>query len=137
MRGERKTLMGNDGFTLLEVLVAFVLLATAVTVVLQLFSANFKTLSTSEEYINAVIKAESVMREVLGNDDLVEKMWSETTPEGYRIDIRVHPVHQERTRDLPLKLLEIDLTVSWRSGAKERSVRVRTIKAAKQEVTKA
>ena len=40
----------KDGFTLLEVLVAFVLLATTVTVILQLFSSGIKALSVSEDY---------------------------------------------------------------------------------------
>jgi len=46
----------KECFTLLEVLVAFVLLATTVTVILQLFSSGIKALSVSENYATAVIR---------------------------------------------------------------------------------
>jgi general secretion pathway protein I len=124
----------KDGFTLLEVLVAFVLLATTVTVVLQLFSTGIKALSASEDYASAVVRTESKMREVLDNEQLSENTWSETSPEGYRFDITVAKAYEARTRDLPLQILEIDVTMSWKKSGKDRSLTLNTMKAVKPQV---
>ena len=124
----------KDGFTLLEVLVAFVLLATTVTVVLQLFSSSLKALSASEDYASAVVRVESKMREVLDNEQLSENTWSETSPEGYRYDIIIAPAYEARTKDLPLKILEIGVTMHWKMGSKEKSLTLNTMKAIKPQV---
>jgi len=130
----RGVLGRRDGFTLLEVLVAFVLLATTVTVVLQLFSTGIKALSASEDYASAVVRTESKMREVLDNEQLSENTWSETSPEGYRFDITVAKAYEARTKDLPLQILEIDVTMSWKKSGKNRSLTLNTMKAVKPQV---
>lgn len=118
----------KKGFTLLEILVALALLAIAVTVVIQLFSANLKAIYSSEDYINATIKADSKLREVLSDDNLSERSWSETTDDGYTIYGDVYKTLKERTEDLNLDLLEIDLTVRWMVGSREKSITLRTMK---------
>jgi len=133
--GRTRNLLGRkDGFTLLEVLVAFVLLAATVTVILQLFSSGIKALSASEDYATAVVRAESKMRELLDNDQLSEKAWSETSPEGYRFDITIAQTYETRTKDLPLKVLEIDVTMSWNKSGKNRSLTLNTMKTVKPQV---
>jgi general secretion pathway protein I len=125
----------KDGFTLLEVLVAFVLLATTVTVILQLFSSGIKALSLSEDYATAVVRAESKMREIADNEQLAENAWSETSPEGgYRFDITVAKTYETRTKDLPMKILEINITMSWKMGGKDKSLILNTMKTVKPQV---
>lgn len=116
------------GFTLLEVLVATSILGIAVAVVLQLFSANLRALSLSGDYVSAAMRAESKMGEILNDDALSEKISTETTDDGYRIEISVTETLKERTENLQVKLLAIDLTIQWMHGAKERSLTLRTVK---------
>jgi len=116
------------GFTLLEVLVSLSIVAIAVTVVLQLFSADLRAISSSDDYAAAVIKAETRMREVLDNEDLGETSWSEATPDGYRMDVSISDVLKERTKDLQVRLLEVGLTTRWIKGTKEKMVTLRTMK---------
>ena len=130
----RNVLERKDGFTLLEVLVAFVLLATTVTVILQLFSSGIKALSVSEDYASAVVRVESKMREILDNEQLSENTWSETSPEGYRFDITVAKTYEARTKDLPLKILEIGVTMSWKKDGKDKSLTLNTMKTVKPQV---
>jgi len=73
----------SKGFTLLEVLVALAILGIAITVVLQLFSANLRSIAASEDYISAVTTAEARLRDILDDEELSEKSWSETTSDGY------------------------------------------------------
>jgi len=122
------------GFTLLEVLVATSILGIAIAVILQLFSANLRALSLSGDFVFAAAKAEAKMRDVLNDDSLAEKSLSETTNDGYRIDVSVTDVLKERTESLQVKILEIDLTIHWTKGEKEKSFTLKTMKVVKKEV---
>ena len=130
VRGEFK----GGGFTLLEVLVAVALLGIAITVVLQLFSAGLRAISTSEDYVSAAAKAGAKMREVLDDDKLSEKSFSETTNDGYRIDVSVTGALKDRTESLQVMLLDISLTIHWTKGTKERSLTLRTMKVVNKQI---
>jgi general secretion pathway protein I len=118
----------SAGFTLLEVIVAMAILGIAITVVLQLFSANLRAISVSGDYVTAATRAEVKMREILSDDKLSEKSFSEVTQEGYRIDVLINDVLKERTENLQVKLLEVDLTIHWIQGTKQKSMSLRTFK---------
>jgi len=124
----------NTGFTLLEVLVATAILSIAIVVILQLFSANLRAISASGDYVTAATKAEAKMREILDDDNISEKAYSETTTDGYRMDVSITDTLKERTEQLGVRLLEIDLTVRWTKGVKDRSLTLRSMKVRKKEV---
>lgn len=118
----------SAGFTLLEVIVAIAILGIAISVVLQLFSANLRAISVSGDYVAAATRAEVKMREILSDDKLSEKSFSEATQDGYRIDVSIIDVLKERTENLRVKLLEVDLTIHWIQGTKQKSMSLRTFK---------
>jgi|WetSurMetagenome_2_1015567.scaffolds.fasta_scaffold87095_3 prepilin-type N-terminal cleavage/methylation domain-containing protein len=124
----------QSGFTLLEVLVATAILGIAIAVVLQLFSANLRAISDSGDYVIAIARAEMKMREVMATDDLAEKAYSELTNDGYRIDISVAETLKDRTENLQVRLLEIDMTIHWTKGTKERAYALRTMKLVKKQI---
>lgn len=124
----------RSGFTLLEVLVALAILGTAVTLVFQLFSANMRNIALSEDYLSATVAAEARMQEVLDDDGLASTSWSETTGDGYRIDVVVSDALQQRTGELPVKLLEVALTVSWAKNTKQKSLTLRTMKMVERKI---
>jgi hypothetical protein len=113
--------------------VATAILGIAVAVVLQLFSANLRALALSEDYVSATKRAEAKMREILDDAALTATSFSETTTDGMRTDVSVTDALTERTETLPVKLLEVSLTVHWTKGTKERSLTIRTMKAVKKE----
>ena len=127
--------MRNEkGFTLLEVLAAMAILGMSLAVILQLFSANLRGISASDEYLAASLAAEAGLREVISAGDLAERTWTETTPEGYRMEISVMPVLQERTDSLPVELHQITLTLYFTHGSKERSITLRTMRTAARKI---
>jgi general secretion pathway protein I len=126
--------LAEKGFSLIEVLVAVALLGIAVTVVIQLFSANLRAIASSEDYIYASAKAEAKMREILDNDELSETSFSEITDDGYRMDVSIAEVLQDRTENLQVRLLEVVLAVYWTSGTRERSMTLRTMKVLEKEI---
>jgi len=119
---------GARGFTLLEVLVALAIMAIATTLVMQLFSADLRSIARSADVTSATVRGESRIRELLAEPLLEEKTWSEETEAGYRMDIAVSEVMKPRTDNLPVKLMEVELTVRWSEGMREKSLRLRTVK---------
>lgn len=124
----------GPGFTLLEVLVSLSIVAIAVTVVLQLFSADLRALSASEDYVSSVLKAETRMREVVDDEGLSEKSWSETGRDGYRVDVNVSEVMQDRTDTLQVRLMKVDLTLRWIKGTKEKALTLGTMKIVNKQL---
>lgn len=124
----------NSGFTLLEVLVALSILGIAITILLQLFSSNLRALSASEDYISAVTIAEAKMREILDDKDLSEKSWNETTDDGYNMDVSINETLEDRTDNLQVRVLEVDLTVHWTKNTKNKSLTLRTLKVVNKKI---
>lgn len=135
MNSSPETLLdGDKGFTLLEVLVALAILGIAVTVIFQLFSANLRALSASEDYVSASLLGAAKMRALVDDEELAEKAWTEVSPEGYRLDIAVKESLTDRTEILPVKLLDIALTIQWTRGNRARSMTFQTLKLVKKEI---
>lgn len=122
------------GFTLLEVLVALAILGIAITVVVQLFSANLRAIAVSEDYVSAAAKAEAKMRDILDDNALSEESLSEATSEGYRIDVLVTSTLKERTENLQVILLDVLVTIHWTKDTKERSLTLRTMKVVNKQI---
>jgi prepilin-type N-terminal cleavage/methylation domain-containing protein len=124
----------NKGFTLLEILVALAILATALTIFFQLFSAGLRNIAVSEDVVSAAVRAEAKMREVLSNEELTENSWTETTTDGYTFAVNITEALQEKTDSLPVQVLQIDLAITWTKNTRERSLRLKTYKTVNKQV---
>jgi general secretion pathway protein I len=124
----------SGGFTLLEVLVAMALLSISLVAIFELFSADLRGIAKSDDYSHAVIMAESKMREILDDNALEERTWTESTDDGYRIDAVVSSTASDRTENLQVKLLEINLTVSWIKDSKDRTFNLKTVKMVNRQI---
>jgi len=123
-----KGLDGYSGFTLLEVLVALVIMSIAVTLIMQLFSANMRAVSTSGDMVSAVVRGDARVREILAEASLIEKDWREITEDGYRIEVSVSELLKDRTENLPVKMMEIIVTIRWNEERREKSFQLKTVK---------
>ena len=115
----------RQGFTLLEVLVALAILAMAVTLVLQLFSVNLRSITVSEDYLRAVTVADERMREISQAEDLDQGSWDEVNG-PYATRVVISEVLQEKTDALSMRLLQVELTLNWKKGLRSRSVTLTT-----------
>lgn len=118
------------GFTLLEVLVAMAILVTAVTLVLQVFSAGQQGLLKAEDSVAAAVRAETRLREILLDEKLQEGAWSEAAADGYRFDVTVVEILKDRTETLSLRMLDVSLTARWQRGAREKTLTLHTSRLA-------
>ncbi len=120
--------LNRRGFTLLEVLIAVSILAIAVTVVMQIFSTNLRSLSYSEDHLKALIKAEESLKGLYLNPETVEGTTVTRDRDGTIIRSEVTAVNTERTKDIPVSTYEITVTAFWQRDKKERSLVLRTYK---------
>jgi type II secretion system protein I len=125
---------GSGGFTLLEILVAMAVMSIALVAVFELFSADLRGLAASDDYVAAVIKAEAKMREILDEENLTEKSWQETSDDGFAFAATIKKTAEDRTENLPVNLLEINLTVKWTRGQKDRSFMLKTMKLVTKQI---
>ena len=114
------------GFTLLEILIAMALLGISITVLTQLFSANLRNISSSQQYVPALAVAEAIMSEILASDPLEETLKNYLADDGYKVEIAVSEALKDRTQNLPVKLMEIDLTLRWTIDQKEKTFHLKT-----------
>lgn len=113
---------------------ALALLSIAGGVVFQLFSIATRGIARSEDYVNAEVRAEARMREILDRQVQVPAAWSEETRDGYRIDVTVSDALQERTRELPVKLSQVAITIHWKRSMAERSITLRTLRTVQRKI---
>jgi len=110
--------------------VALAIIAIAVTLLLQLLSTDLRAIVRSGNMTSAAMRADSKMREILAGSGSSEKAWSETTEDGYRMDIVMREALQERTGSLPVKMMEVVVTVRWLEGMREKNLSFTTLKMA-------
>lgn len=129
------------GFTLLEVLVAFAVLAVALGVAFEIFATGLRGVRSADALTRAVLIAQSRLAGVGIETELTPGAHDGETDDGtrWRIEIREPPPDPEadgddrvETPSLPV-LLDIVVTVSWRDGGGTQSFALRTSRLAPGE----
>ena len=133
------------GFSLLEVLAAFVVLALVGTALFRIFSGALGNASLSDEYSRATLYAESRLAIQEVETPLREGAQQGTSDDGkYAWTARVEPYKPPgSTPDLdaaadlmPVRLWRIAVTVSWAApSGTDRSIALATVRLAAREVT--
>lgn len=124
----------SRGFSLLEVLVAFVILALALGVLMRIFSGGLGNIGAAEHYSRAVAIAESELASVGVESPLAEGERTGEVEPGYTWRTAVQ--HFEASTQpmegafLPIDLYQVDVTVNWGSATTTpRFVRFVTLRA--------
>lgn len=122
------------GFSLLEILVAFVILAVSLGTIMRIFSSSLRNIGDAERRAQAVAVAESVLAGLGVEKPLTDGEISGEAEPGYRWSARVTPhVGADAVFDAvatPVELKRIDLDVT-RAGAGEAApvLRLTTLRA--------
>ena len=132
---DRKShITGQRGFSLLEILVAFSILALSLTVLLNIFSSGIQSAMVSEEYANAVQIAESLLA-TTGVESKLQEGKFQGVIENYNWEISVNPYDPELGElDAGFfsdKIYRVLVRVSWGEDEETpRSVSLETLKLA-------
>jgi len=111
------------GFSLLEVLVAFSILAIALGVLLQIFATALRSSKLGADYTEAVLWAESLLASV-DVDTAPPGEESGETGGRYQWTRRIEPyfpAHLDPEK-LPLEAYRVTVSVLWQEAAKRRAV---------------
>lgn len=131
---------GVSGFTLLEVLLAFVIFAISFAVVLQIISGSIRNTMRSKQYTEVALIAQSVM-DTVGLDIPLEagsQASGESGEYGWTLEIYEYELPDDGSADFEslqiaeltgIDLLQVELFVTWGEPPADRSRRFSTIKA--------
>ncbi len=124
------------GFTIVEVLAAFVVFGLALAGIMQLFTRGLTDAQLADEYARAVMIAQSRLAAFTAVEQVEEKN-AEGTEDRYRwrvtaaaYDERRETPSADANRDLNLRvrLLRVDAIVAWSAAdGRERDVRLATL----------
>jgi general secretion pathway protein I len=131
-----------DGFSLLEVLVAFVILSLVLSVLMQVFSGGLRNATRAGEYQQAMLLAQSKLAGIGIEEPLEEGQRIGRFNETYRWQIDISP-YRDKYMEIaaaksglrtvfPVKLLLVNLWVKWGSSESERSVNLKTFRLAQK-----
>jgi general secretion pathway protein I len=123
---------GDGGFTLLEVLVAMVILSVAVVTLIQLSSQGLRLLRVSGEHQDAVMLADRLARSADVSGERVDTGHEGTFEWERRTKLVVVPADLSPPGTDAPRLLSLSVAVKWGSG---RSVEVSTLRLAQSAGT--
>jgi len=125
----------NDGFTLIEILVAISILAISLVVILQLFSGGLKSSRLSDEYTRGIFHAREKMGEILLSKDLSEGETEGEFADLFRWKCLVERIEsgEENEEKLPFNMFNIKVDIIWNVGDREKRFQVSTMKVVEKK----
>ncbi len=121
-RHPMKLIVRSNGFTLIETLVAVMILSISLVVVMQLFSGGLKANRISNDYSYGIFHAREKMEELLLSPDLLPGSSSGDFNDGYQWNAVVDFIGEEDeiSKRMPVSTMSIKLDVSWKAGDREK-----------------
>lgn len=120
------------GFSLLEILVAFSIMAISIGMLLSIFSSGLRNASVSEEYTSAVQIAETILAKPGIEMPLQQAHSNGVVNDKYRWELTVAPfmltTETIDTRTIPAQLFMVTALVSWGEGGSERQFELSKLK---------
>jgi general secretion pathway protein I len=145
--GKNSLFSSSEGFTLIEVLVAMVLLAVGLTTLIELFSGSLSLAHSSRVYTIATFLANQKMGETLiSEEDQTQSGNFEYPYENFNYDIEVN-MQEESKWNLQIiddmlaiigeqeqippspSLRKIRVKISWKENHRERNLTIETLQA--------
>lgn len=121
------------GYTLIEVLVAMMILALSLTVLFRIFSGGLRNIGVASDYARAVMVAESVLAATGKTEIMQPGETSGTLFDKYRWVRSVSPYHPESASsndDLPVNAYRVSVVVEWPATGSPRSLDLSTLQLA-------
>ncbi len=120
----------ENGFTLIEVIVAFAIVSVSFVLIMQLFAGGLRASKTSCDYTKAVVHAKDKMEELEGNPE----SGSGEFDDGYRWQTEVQD-HKE-IEESSYVLKRIKVIIEWSEGSgRQRSVELVSLKVVDSEAS--
>jgi general secretion pathway protein I len=127
----------SRGFTLLEVMLAFVVFALSFATVLEIMAGSMRSVRRASDDTQVALLAQSIMDLVGTEIPIEEGQFNGTGMDRYqwRLDIYLYEATDEdiRTQELAemsgIELYRVDLDINWETGRRERDLHFSTIRS--------
>jgi len=144
-----KSRQRSGGFTLLEVMLAFVIFALSFATVLEIMAGSMRSVGRSSDDTEVALLAQSLM-DLVGNEIPVEEgEYSDTAMDHYdwqmyitlydaggeseEEGMGIHSVAEMSTQELAemsgIELYRVDLHIDWETGRRQRELHFSTIRS--------
>ena len=122
--------LSDNGFSLLEVIVALAIMAMGFVTVSQLFSGSIRSIGLSEQYLKATTLAHSKLGELeINNYNRPELKGTFINDKNYHWDLEVSPYSSElNSTPNNIQLSKVILNVHWADANQIRNIKLNTLK---------
>jgi general secretion pathway protein I len=123
------------GFTLIELVIAFVVFAFAMGALMEINASSLRAARRSAAMTEAALLAKSKLDELgvgIALEEGGESGRFEGTDYSWELEVRKEeapPTDTGVIEEVPVDLFRLELTVSWREGRTERSAKFATMRA--------
>jgi prepilin-type N-terminal cleavage/methylation domain-containing protein len=126
---ESNSLKNEQGFSLLEVVVALMIMAGGFLAVLNLFSGSVRSVDFSGQYLKAVTLANSKMNELeIQNFTVDDSSGNFKNEENYRWEVDISPYDSDlNNEESGIQLQKILLKVLWNNDGHTRNIELVTL----------
>jgi prepilin-type N-terminal cleavage/methylation domain-containing protein len=127
---ESNSLKNEQGFSLLEVVVALMIMAGGFLAVLNLFSGSVRSVDFSGQYLKAVTLANSKMNELeIQNFTVDDSSGNFKNEENYRWEVDISPYDSDlNNEESGIQLQKILLKVLWNDDGHTRNIELETLR---------
>jgi prepilin-type N-terminal cleavage/methylation domain-containing protein len=127
---ESSSLKNEQGFSLLEVVVALMIMAGGFLAVLNLFSGSVRSVDFSGQYLKAVTLANSKMNELEIQNFVVDNSSGDfKSEENYRWEVDISPYDSDlNNEETGIQLQKILLKVLWNDDGHTRNIELATLR---------
>ena len=135
--GYAKGRQSSRGFTLLEVMLAFVVFALSFATVLEIMAGSMRSVRRASDDTQVALFAQSIIDLVGTEIPIEEGQFSGTGMDRYQwnLDIYLYEASDEdmRTQELAemsgIELYRVDLDIDWETGRRQRDLHFSTIRS--------
>ena len=130
----------QSGFTMLEVLLAFVIFALSFATVLEIIGGSVRSTVRARDYSEAALTAQSIMELVGTEIPIIPGGYEGETDAGFRwtVDIFDYQPADEDVRVMEVAQMEgtllywVDLQLQWGDGVRSREARFTTLRGIRE-----
>jgi general secretion pathway protein I len=124
-----------QGFTLIEVLVAFMILTLSLSVLFRIFSGGLNNVAVAGEYAQAVLVAESQLAQVGRNEPLLVGQTHGESGERFRwrrIIENYMPWEDDTALTMPVSGYRVSVEVSWTRNGRDQQIILNSLRVEKR-----
>jgi general secretion pathway protein I len=119
------------GFSLIEILVAFMILAMSLTVIFRIFSGGLRNIALAEDYARAVLVAESQLAAIGVSEPLERGVSSGEWGKRFhwqRVVEHYQPWEQDKELVTPLLAYRVTVNVDWEHAGRGRQLTLNSVR---------